>query len=341
MNYFEIQRGATSQVVEFDVFDSSSSVGARLAGLAYNTSGLTAYYNRQNASGAATAISLVTMTKGTWTSGGFVAVDATNMPGVYQLCLPDAAIAAAAGVNFVTVTIRGAANMVPVVICVRLTDWVRSTTPANTLDVSATGEAGLDFANVKQATGSTTLTNIIVPNVTTVDSVTGGATAANQSTIMGYLDTEIAAILAAVDTEIAAVVEAVITNAAGADVAADIIAAKADLVEILTRVPDATAGDAGGLAIVGSEMDLIDAPNATALAAVAIAFLDTLLSAGDSDALNARTVRSCFRVLRNMVDLDTDPGTMHVKKENDSDDAWTAPVTTDASAEPITKIDPA
>jgi hypothetical protein len=45
---------------------------------------------------------------------------------------------------------------------------VRSTTPANKLDISSTGEAGLDFANIKNATGATTLTNITVPTVTTV-----------------------------------------------------------------------------------------------------------------------------------------------------------------------------
>jgi len=45
---------------------------------------------------------------------------------------------------------------------------VRSTTPANTLDVSATGEAGLDFANIKDATGAHTLTNITVPVTTDV-----------------------------------------------------------------------------------------------------------------------------------------------------------------------------
>lgn len=49
---------------------------------------------------------------------------------------------------------------------------VRSTTPANTLDVSATGEAGLDFANIKDATGAHTLTNITVPVVTTVGTTT-------------------------------------------------------------------------------------------------------------------------------------------------------------------------
>lgn len=49
---------------------------------------------------------------------------------------------------------------------------VRSTTPANKLDVSNTGEAGLDFDNIKDATGAHTLTNVTVPTVTTVGTCT-------------------------------------------------------------------------------------------------------------------------------------------------------------------------
>lgn len=49
-----------------------------------------------------------------------------------------------------------------------LAKLVRSTTPANTLDVSATGEAGLDFNNIKDATGAHTLTNVTVPVVVTI-----------------------------------------------------------------------------------------------------------------------------------------------------------------------------
>src|SRR3990167_4809867 len=41
------------------------------------------------------------------------------------------------------------------------------TTADRTLDVAATGEAGLDYDNVKAATAPTTLTNITVPTVTT------------------------------------------------------------------------------------------------------------------------------------------------------------------------------
>ena len=46
------------------------------------------------------------------------------------------------------------------------------TTAGRTLDVSTTGEAGLDFDNIKDATGAHTLTNITIPNVTTAVNVT-------------------------------------------------------------------------------------------------------------------------------------------------------------------------
>ena len=50
---------------------------------------------------------------------------------------------------------------------------VRSTAPANALDVSATGEAGLDFNNIKNAGGAHTLTNITVPTVSALTGKTG------------------------------------------------------------------------------------------------------------------------------------------------------------------------
>lgn len=86
------------------------------------------------------------------------------------------------------------------------------------------------------------------------------------------------------------------------------------------------------------KVDLVDAPNRTALAAVAVAFLDSLLSAGDSDALDDRTVRSALRAIRNKIV--TSAGTLTVCKEDDTAVAWTAAVTEDAAANPITEIDP-
>ena len=72
MQHFIRHAGATSQILPVSIYDSSSTIGAKLAGLAYNTCG-TIYYNRIGAAGAATAISPVTATKGTWTTSGFVA----------------------------------------------------------------------------------------------------------------------------------------------------------------------------------------------------------------------------------------------------------------------------
>lgn len=118
MAYLTIPAGTTSKLIEFPVYDSSSTIGALLAGLTYNSSGMTAYYDLWGAAGGASVMSLVTMTKGTWTSLGFVPVDGTNMPGVYQLGIPNAALTGAQGV---TIYLKGASNMVPVVIQIELT----------------------------------------------------------------------------------------------------------------------------------------------------------------------------------------------------------------------------
>ena len=102
--------GATSNIFQVFVRDSSSLTGGGLTGLAYNTSSLTAYYHRDTDT-TATAISLVTMTVGTFTSGGFKEIDATNMPGWYQICPPDAAIAS--GAKTCAFHLKGATNMAP------------------------------------------------------------------------------------------------------------------------------------------------------------------------------------------------------------------------------------
>jgi hypothetical protein len=75
-----IKTGTTSHLELLYITDDA---GDPKTGLTYNTSGLSAYYVRNN--GTATPITLVNMTPGSWTSGGFVAVNNTSMPGVYQI----------------------------------------------------------------------------------------------------------------------------------------------------------------------------------------------------------------------------------------------------------------
>lgn len=115
-----IKKGSTSKSVDIFIRDTSVTTGAGLTGLAYNTGSLTAYYHRMGSS--PTAITLATQTvNGAYSSGGFVAVDGTNMPGLYRLDIPDAALAS--GVNEVVIMLKGAANMEPVVLEIQLVSF--------------------------------------------------------------------------------------------------------------------------------------------------------------------------------------------------------------------------
>ena len=103
-----VTAGTTSHTIDLFLQDSSSATGGGLTGLTHSTSGLTAYY-RKGGTGASTAITLATQTAtGAWTSGGFAEVDATNMPGVYRLDLPNAVIDSA---GYATVYLQGATNL--------------------------------------------------------------------------------------------------------------------------------------------------------------------------------------------------------------------------------------
>ena len=95
--------------------------------------------------------------------GGFVEVDATNMPGVYRLDLPDAVCAT--GVNSVVVMLKGAANMAPLLLEIQLTDFDLNDASPNVsvLDMatdSVTAAAVKADAVTKIQTGLATPTNI-------------------------------------------------------------------------------------------------------------------------------------------------------------------------------------
>jgi hypothetical protein len=153
----KLKRGSTSVRRLIFIADSSSTVGAGLANLAFDTSSLVAYYFAGDLSNEV-AITLATATLGTWTSGGFVAVDNTNMPGWYEIGIPNAALD---GGNECAIQLRGAANMVPVNVYIELdtVDYqtaamgaVMPTTAGRTLDIDAAGAVELDSAVGTQIT---------------------------------------------------------------------------------------------------------------------------------------------------------------------------------------------
>lgn len=153
----KIKRGSTSVRRLIFIADTSKTDGSGLANLVYNSSGLVAYYFAGDLNNEV-QITLVTATLGTYASGGFIAVDNTNMPGWYEIGIPDAALD---GGNEVAIQLRGATNMAPVNIYIELdtVDYqvdafgaLKPTNAGRTLDVTATGAAGIDLGNVENPT---------------------------------------------------------------------------------------------------------------------------------------------------------------------------------------------
>lgn len=122
MAKLSLAKGTTSYLSRIFIQDSSSTTGAGLTGLTNASSGLVCYRARDDDGNAAgTAISLSAGTRGTWSSGGFVEKDATNMPGVYEFGVPNAAIAT--GSKSVLIMFKGATNMAPLPLEIELTGW--------------------------------------------------------------------------------------------------------------------------------------------------------------------------------------------------------------------------
>ena len=181
----KIKRGSTSVRRLIFVADSSSTTGAGLANLVYNTASLVAYYFAGDLSNEV-QITLATATLGTFASGGFVAVDNTNMPGWYEIGIPDAALDG--GIEC-AIQFRGAANMVPVNVYIELDafDYQTATQPVNVTQfggANLTATAGIPSVNTTQVSGT---------------AQTAGDIYASQVAIAGYIDTEVSAIKAKTD----------------------------------------------------------------------------------------------------------------------------------------------
>lgn len=179
-----VLKGKESVLVNVFIQDSSSTTGAGLASLTNATSGLVAYYSRADqGDNAATAISLGAGTRGTWSSGGFKEKDATNLPGVYELGIPNAALVT--GSDFCLIMLKGAANMAPCVLEIQLT----ANDPDVALAVDGSGYVTANLSGDLTATMKTSVTTAAqaaVPTVNSVNlpvSITGDLTATMKTSV--------------------------------------------------------------------------------------------------------------------------------------------------------------
>lgn len=118
-----IKKGATDVTVDVMLIQNAgaSSPGNPLTGLVYNSASLTCYY-REGATGTSTQLALATQTVGgAHSDGGFVEIDATNMPGMYRLDLSDTIVSGSN--NKATVVLNGATDLATHYINIVLTDF--------------------------------------------------------------------------------------------------------------------------------------------------------------------------------------------------------------------------
>jgi hypothetical protein len=115
--YAPTERNASAITIAPASTSQSIELYLGATGLTYASSGLAAYYVRNQS--APVAITLVTQTPtGAWASGGFAEIDSSAVPGVYRLDVPNAAFIA--GASDVTIVVRGASGTNGAVLTVTL-----------------------------------------------------------------------------------------------------------------------------------------------------------------------------------------------------------------------------
>lgn len=159
--------------------------------------------------------------------------------------------------------------------------------------------------------------------------------------VRGELTTELGRIDVAVSSRLASASYSAAPSAVAIRAEIDANSTKLD-VAVSSR--NATAPDNAGIAAIKARTDLIPAaPAAVGDVPTALQVADAILardlgSGTNAGSLNERTVRSALRFVRNKWSVAA--GNLTVMKEDDTTTAWTAPVSTNPSADPIVGIDP-
>lgn len=212
----EVKKGTTSFICHVFLQANDKTDGRGKTGLVY--SDMTLYYMRAGAS-VAVAVTVGNITTlgtfaGSATGGAFKEVDATNMPGIYELHIPNNAIAA--GVGQVAFLLQGSATTADLPIEIILKD----NTEKDVYDRIGANGAGLTDLATAAALAThdgklTTVDNVVdaikaitddwadgqrldlILDIIAADTTTDIPALLNQ--IIGYVDTEVAAIKTVTD----------------------------------------------------------------------------------------------------------------------------------------------
>lgn len=255
-----------------------------------------------------------------------------------------------AGSNFDVIITTGTVDSVSVVgtvvgsFSIDKTAALRPTTSGRTLDITAGGCAGIDWANVEAPTTVVGLSGTTVKTATDVETDTADIQSRLPAALVsGRMDSSVGAMASNTLTAAALATDAVTEIQSGLATSAEIGAAGAGLTALASAADLATVAgyiDTEVAAIKAKTDNLPASPAATGDIPTAIQNADALLNrdlSAVSDT-NARTLLNAVRFLRNKWSVLA--GTLTVTKEDDVTTAWTATVSTDANADPVTGSDP-
>ena len=357
-----VQLNNTSRTEYVFIQNSSSTTGAGLTGLVFNSAGLTADFVVER--GLRTSITLVTLASAdaAWSSGGFIAVDGTNMPGLYRIDIPNAVFATA---DKSVVMLKGATNMAPVVLEYQIVgfnpdDGVRlGLTSIPNVAQGTTGAISTGNATGQVTVASNTdktgyslsgtqtfnVTGNITGNVTgSVGSVAaGGITAASVAT--GAIDAD-----ALATDAVSEIADGILNRSLATAGAANNIA--------ITSVSSPGTFNASNTLVVDDRVAFVGtAPTSFALGVIywvrstvtSTTFELSLTQGGlgvatsstgafTATKVTGRDMLSALRYLRNKVDISG--STMTVYQEDDTSAAWNSALTTTAGLNPVTSSDP-
>ena len=252
----------------------------------------------------------------------------------------------AAGSNYDLVITTGTVNSVSVVgevigsFSLEARSAVRPTIPGRTLDISATGEAGIDWANVGSPTTALALTGTTIASTQKVDLET---IKTNPVVNAGTVTFPTTATLAST-TNITAGTITTATNLTTNNDKTGYALSSAGVQAIWDALTSAltTVGSVGKLLVAN-----IDATISSRLASASYTTPPTATENADAllnrdmsavTVTNARSPINALRWLRNK--WTNSGGTLTVYKEDDTTTAWTATTTT-AASDPVDSVDPA
>jgi hypothetical protein len=194
------------------------------------------------------------------------------------------------------------------------------TTHATTLDVSAAGNAGIDWANVSSPTTTLNLSATTISTGQTITSVSGSV-----GSVTGNVSGNVTGSVGSVTGNVSGNVTGSVGSVASGGITSGSFAAGA--INAAAIATDAIGSD-----------ELAATATAEIADAILARKLDSTGNETSTTTANERTVRSALRYLRNKIDISA--STMTVTTEDDTTTAWTAALTTTAGLNPVTMIDP-